>query len=158
MNISKDDRHEFSKKRRKLVRKGLNPYDDKMLTNLDKEWVQLRTKVVSIKMVNFGNLELMNDFEDEHYYQLGVEDEAGKIRYELNRLRSSITEPVLMEEFNKIEAALIDDGDINYYLNLKRAVVKLQAKLGAPIHFYEALDEEYNEVFQKVMSDTFKIR
>lgn len=38
MNISKEDRHNYSKKRRKLVRKGLNPYDAKMLENLDKEW------------------------------------------------------------------------------------------------------------------------
>ena len=76
MNITKEDRHEYFKKRRKLVRQGLNPYDDKMLINLDKEWAQLRARICSIKCTSYGTLTLMQDFENEYYRKLGIDKEV----------------------------------------------------------------------------------
>lgn len=159
MEITKEGRHEYSKKRRKLVRKGLNPYDDKMLINLDKEWAQLRVRISSIKCTSCGTLTLMQDFENEHYHELGIDKERDKIIYEVNVLREVATDRELSEELDIIVNSLKTLGDdSDSYLRLKRLIVKLQSKVGLQIHFYEALDDEYRQVYHEVMADTFKVR
>ena len=159
MNITKEGRHEYSKKRRKLVRKGLNPYDDRMLTNLDKEWAQLRLRVSAIKHTSYGTLTLMQDFEDSYYRELGLDQELDKILYEVKVLKGIIEEPTLILELDNITTSLSTIGDNkNDYLKLKRLIVKLQATMDLPIHFYEALDDEYKQVYEEVMNDTFKSR
>jgi len=159
MEITKEGRHEYSKRRRKLVRKGLNPYDDKMLINLDKEWVQLRIRISEIKYTSYGTLIIMHDLEEYYYSSLGLNTELDKIIYEVGVLRGIITEPTLIAELDAITNYLITHkADAESYLNLKRLIVKLQAKIEMPIHFYEALDDEYKEVYEEVMSDTFKLK
>lgn len=158
VQITKEGRHEFSKKRRKLVRKGLNPYDDQMLINLDKEWAQLRVRISAIKNTNYGMLILMNDFENSYYHERGVDTDLDKILYEINILRRKLQDYALIEELDIIVKSLSNTGDnLNDYLKLKRLIVKLQAKANMPIHFYEALDDEYREVYEKVMTDNFKV-
>ena len=158
VQITKEGRHEFSKKRRKLVRKGLNPYDDQMLINLDKEWAQLRVRISAIKNTNYGMLILMNDFENSYYHERGVDTDLDKILYEVNILRRKLQDYALIEELDIIVKSLSNTGDnLNDYLKLKRLIVKLQAKANMPIHFYEALDDEYREVYEKVMTDNFKV-
>ena len=46
----------------------------------------------------------------------------------------------------------------NNLLKLKRVITRLQASVNLPIHFYEALDDEYRDVYQSVINDNFKIR
>ena len=159
MQITKEGRHEYSKKRRKLVRKGLNPYDDQMLINLDKEWAQLRVRISAIKHTNYGTLTLMNEFEDLYYREKGIDTDLDKILYEINMLRGLLTERVLIEELDVITKSLSEIGsNLDNYLKLKRLIVKLQAKANVPIRFYEALDDEYKQVYEEVMTDNFKTR
>ena len=159
MQITKEGRHEYSKKRRKLVRKGLNPYDDQMLINLDKEWAQLRVRISAIKHTNYGTLTLMNEFENLYYLEKGIDTDLDKILYEVNILRGILTEPILIEELDDISKSLSATGsNLGDYLKLKRLIVKLQAKANIPIHFYEALDDEYKQVYEEVMTDNFKTR
>ena len=158
MQITKEGRHEYSKKRRKLVRKGLNPYDDAMLFNLDKEWVKLRTRIDSIKHINCGTLALMNEFETTYYHTLGIDTDIESIIYEVNMLRSNITDLNLIQELEIILNKLVGEQTKNSLICLKRMVVRLQASVNLPIHFYEALDDEYREVYQDVINDNFKKR
>lgn len=159
MKITKEGRHDYSKKRRKMVRKGLNPYDDKLLTNLDKEWAQLRIRIGSIKHISCGTIVLMQDFEDIYYRELGIDTDLDKIMYEINILKRAITDPILSEELETIISNLstTKDGLIDY-MDLKRLIVRLQSKLDITPHFYAALDDEYQEVYQEVMNDSFKVR
>lgn len=159
MKITKEGRHDYSKKRRKMVRKGLNPYDDKLLTNLDKEWAQLRVRIGSIKYISCGTIVLMQDFEDIYYRELGIDTDLDKIMYEINILKRAITDPILSEELETIISNLstTKDGLIDY-MDLKRLIVRLQSKLDITPHFYAALDDEYQEVYQEVMNDSFKVR
>ena len=158
MKITKDDRHEYSKKRRKLVRKGLNPYDDKMLINLDKEWAQLRLRISDIKHTTYGTLTLMHDFEDSYYSSLGYRSEEEKIIHEINAIKGIVKDSELLEELESIIDGLKCANDLESYLKLKRLIVRMQSKLDIPIHFYEALDDEYRQVFTEVMNDTFKVK
>lgn len=158
MEITKEGRHEYSKKRRKLVRKGLNTYDDCMLINLDKEWAQLRVRIDSIKYISCGKLVLMNEFEDTYYREIGHFDELDRIMYELSILRASITEKTLIDELDNVLDELKLGTTKNNLLKLKRVITRLQASVNLPIHFYEALDDEYRDVYQSVINDNFKIR
>lgn len=159
MQITKEGRHEYSKKRRKLVRKGLNPYDDMMLNNLDKEWARLRVRMSAIKHTSYGTLTLMHDFEDSYYRELGIDSELDKIIYEVNQLKKEVKDSKLLEELNVIISALNENAaDLASFLKLKRLIVKLQATLDIPTHFYEALDDEYKQVYEEVMTETFKAR
>ncbi len=151
MNISKEDRHNYSKKRRKLVRKGLNPYDAKMLENLDKEWVTLRVKITRFD-IGYGKLKLMQDLEYEYYRATDMES----IMLEIEKLREALVDDELRKELEYIIGNLNVELCADNLLYLKRLIVRLQAKLDLPIHFYEALDEEYKSVYQKVMNDDFK--
>ena len=151
MNISKEDRHNYSKKRRKLVRKGLNPYDAKMLENLDKEWVTLRVKITRFD-IGYGKLKLMQDLEYEYYRATDMES----IMLEIEKLREAVDDDELRKELEYIIGNLNVELCADNLLYLKRLIVRLQAKLDLPIHFYEALDEEYKSVYQKVMNDDFK--
>lgn len=151
MNISKEDRHNYSKKRRKLVRKGLNPYDAKMLENLDKEWVTLRVKITRFD-IGYGKLKLMQDLEYEYYRATDMES----IMLEIEKLREAVVDDELRKELEYIIGNLNVELCADNLLYLKRLIVRLQAKLDLPIHFYEALDEEYKSVYQKVMNDDFK--
>ena len=151
MNISKEDRHNYSKKRRKLVRKGLNPYDAKMLENLDKEWVTLRVKITRFD-IGYGKLKLMQDLEYEYYRATDMES----IMLEIEKLREAVDDDELRKELEYIIGNLNIEVCADNLLYLKRLIVRLQAKLDLPIHFYEALDEEYKSVYQKVMNDDFK--
>lgn len=151
MNISKEDRHNYSKKRRKLVRKGLNPYDAKMLENLDKEWVTLRVKITRFD-IGYGKLKLMQDLEYEYYRATDMES----IMLEIEKLREAVVDDELRKELEYIIGNLNVEVCADNLLYLKRLIVRLQAKLDLPIHFYEALDEEYKSVYQKVMNDDFK--
>lgn len=159
MKITKEGRHDYSKKRRKMVRKGLNPYDDKLLTNLDKEWAQLRFRIGSIKHISCGTIVLMQDFEDIYYRELEIDTDLDKIMYEINILKRAITDPILSKELETIISNLstTKDGLIDY-MDLKRLIVRLQSKLDITPHFYAALDDEYQEVYQEVMNDSFKVR
>lgn len=158
MDITKDGRHEYSKKRRKLVRKGLNPYDDALLTNLDKEWAQLRVRISSIKHIKYGTLTLMKEFEDSYYRELNANSDMERIMYEINKLRDAITDPELVKELDEILAKLSDEQTKGNLIHLKRMIVRLQASVNLPIHFYEALDDEYQDVYQSIMNDNFKRR
>lgn len=151
MNISKEDRHNYSKKRRKLVRKGLNPYDAKMLENLDKEWATLRVKITRFD-IGYGKLKLMQDLEYEYYRATDMES----IMLEIEKLREALVDDELRKELEYIIGNLNVELCADNLLYLKRLIVRLQAKLDLPIHFYEALDEEYKSVYQKVMNDDFK--
>ena len=151
MNISKEDRHNYSKKRRKLVRKGLNPYDAKMLENLDKEWATLRVKITRFD-IGYGKLKLMQDLEYEYYRATDMES----IMLEIEKLREAVVDDELRKELEYIIGNLNVELCADNLLYLKRLIVRLQAKLDLPIHFYEALDEEYKSVYQKVMNDDFK--
>ena len=82
-----------------------------------------------------------------------------KILYEVNILRGILTEPILIEELDDISKSLSATGsNLGDYLKLKRLIVKLQAKANIPIHFYEALDDEYKQLYEEVMTDNFKTR
>lgn len=151
MNISKEDRHNYSKKRRKLVQKGLNPYDAKMLENLDKEWATLRVKITRFD-IGYGKLKLMQDLEYEYYRATDMES----IMLEIEKLREAVVDDELRQELEYIIGNLNVELCADNLLYLKRLIVRLQAKLDLPIHFYEALDEEYKSVYQKVMNDDFK--
>jgi hypothetical protein len=73
-------------------------------------------------------------------------------------LRSNITDLKLIQELELILNKLVGEQTKNSLICLKRMVVRLQASVSLPIHFYEALDYEYREVYQDVINDNFKKR
>ena len=111
---------------------------------------------IRVKITRFdigcGKLKLMQDLEYEYYRATDMKS----IMLEIEKLREAVVDDELRQELEYIIGNLNVELCADNLLYLKRLIVRLQAKLDLPIHFYEALDEEYKSVYQKVMNDDFK--